>query len=30
MTQRELKDIISSNTFEGLRAQTKFTFWKKV
>jgi hypothetical protein len=30
MTQSELKDIISSNTFEGLRAQTKFTFWKKV
>jgi len=30
MSQSDLQDIISSNTFEGLRAQTKFTFWKKV
>jgi len=26
----EIEDIISSNTFNGLEAQTKFVFWKKV
>jgi len=26
----EIEAIISSNTFSGLEAQTKFVFWKKV
>ena len=26
----EIESIISSNTFNGLQAQTKFVFWKKV
>ncbi len=26
----EIEDIISNNTFNGLEAQTKFIFWKKV
>ena len=26
----EIEEIISSNTFKGLRAQTEFIFWKKV
>ena len=26
----EIESIISSNTFRGLEAQTKFVFWKKV
>jgi hypothetical protein len=26
----EVERIISSNTFSGLEAQTRFTFWKKV
>jgi hypothetical protein len=26
----EIERIISSNTFRGLEAQAKFTFWKKV
>jgi len=26
----EIEEIISSNTFSGLEAQTRFTFWKKV
>jgi transcription elongation factor Elf1 len=26
----EIESIISSNTFKGLEAQTRFTFWKKV
>ena len=26
----EIDNIISSNTFNGLQAQTKFVFWKKV
>jgi hypothetical protein len=26
----EIQSIISSNTFNGLEAQTKFVFWKKV
>jgi hypothetical protein len=26
----EIESIISSNTFSGLEAQTKFVFWKKV
>ena len=29
-TQTEIQSIISSNTFKGLEAQAKFTFWKKV
>jgi DNA-binding transcriptional MocR family regulator len=28
--KREIESIISSNTFSGLEAQTKFVFWKKV
>ena len=30
ITSDELEGIISSNTFSGLQAQTKFVFWKKV
>lgn len=30
LTQEEVISIISSNTFSGLEAQTKFVFWKKV
>ena len=30
MSQSEVESIISSNTFSGLEAQTKFVFWKKV
>ena len=26
----EIESIISSNTFSGLEAQTKFIFWKKI
>jgi hypothetical protein len=26
----DLRDIISNNTFSGLEALTKFTFWKKI
>jgi hypothetical protein len=26
----EIESIISSNTFTGLEAQAKFTFWKKI
>ena len=26
----EIEDIISSNTFRGIKAQTEFIFWKKV
>jgi hypothetical protein len=26
----EIEDIISSNTFKGIKAQTEFIFWKKV
>jgi hypothetical protein len=26
----EIESIISSNTFSGLEAQTKFVFWKKI
>jgi hypothetical protein len=29
-TKDEIESIISSNTFSGLQAQTKFVFWKKV
>ena len=29
-TKDEIESIISSNTFSGLEAQTKFVFWKKV
>lgn len=29
-TKVEIESIISSNTFSGLQAQTKFVFWKKV
>lgn len=29
-TQSELQEIISSNTFQGLRAQVRFNEWKKV
>lgn len=29
-TKAEIQSIISSNTFKGLEAQAKFTFWKKV
>jgi transcription elongation factor Elf1 len=29
-TPTEIQSIISSNTFKGLEAQAKFTFWKKV
>ena len=29
-TSDEIERIISSNTFKGLEAQAKFTFWKKV
>ena len=29
-TKDELEKIISNNTFSGLEAQAKFTFWKKV
>jgi len=30
LSSDEIEDIISSNTFKGLQAQTKFVFWKKV
>ncbi len=30
ITPTEIESIISSNTFSGLEAQTKFVFWKKV
>ena len=30
MSSGEIESIISSNTFNGLQAQTKFVFWKKV
>ena len=30
ISQDEIERIISSNTFKGLEAQAKFTFWKKV
>ena len=30
ITLDEIESIISSNTFNGLQAQTKFVFWKKV
>jgi transcription elongation factor Elf1 len=30
ISQDEIENIISSNTFSGLEAQTKFVFWKKV
>lgn len=30
LTQDEVDSIISSNTFSGLEAQTKFVFWKKL
>ncbi len=29
-TQSEIQEIISSNSFKGLEAQAKFTFWKKI
>lgn len=29
-TEPEIQSIISSNTFKGLEAQAKFTFWKKI
>jgi transcription elongation factor Elf1 len=29
-TKTEIQSIISSNSFKGLEAQAKFTFWKKV
>jgi DNA-binding CsgD family transcriptional regulator len=29
-TQSEIQNIISSNTFKGIRAQLKFNQWKKV
>ena len=30
LSSSEIESIISSNTFSGLKAQTRFTFWKKV
>jgi hypothetical protein len=30
ISSSEIESIISNNTFEGLEAQTRFTFWKKV
>lgn len=30
ISEDEIESIISSNTFKGLEAQTRFTFWKKV
>lgn len=30
LSQGEIEGIISSNTFSGLEAQTKFVFWKKI
>lgn len=30
LSSDEIESIISSNTFNGLQAQTKFVFWKKV
>ena len=30
ISSSEIESIISSNTFSGLKAQTRFTFWKKV
>jgi hypothetical protein len=30
MSSGEIESIISSNTFKGLKAQTRFTFWKKL
>lgn len=30
LTQEEVHSIISSNTFSGIEAQTKFIFWKKI
>lgn len=30
MNQEEIENIISKNTFNGLEAQTKFIFWKKI
>lgn len=30
LSNDEIENIISSNTFKGLEAQTKFVFWKKV
>lgn len=30
LNKDEIESIISSNTFSGLQAQTKFVFWKKV
>lgn len=30
MTESEIKEIIDTNTFSGLRALTEFTYWKKL
>jgi hypothetical protein len=30
LSNDEIENIISNNTFKGLEAQTKFVFWKKV
>lgn len=30
LSPKKICDIISSNTFDGLQAQTKFVFWKKI
>jgi hypothetical protein len=30
ISKDEIEEIISSNSFSGLEAQTRFTFWKKV
>jgi hypothetical protein len=30
ISKDEIETIISSNSFSGLEAQTRFTFWKKV
>jgi hypothetical protein len=29
ISKDEIEDIISNNSFCGLEAQTRFTFWKK-
>ena len=30
ISHNEIEEIISNNTFSGLEAQTRFTFWKKI
>jgi hypothetical protein len=30
LSPSEIESIISSNTLSGLKAQTRFTFWKRV